>query len=1101
MNTRSSTKARFVVLLVLGIVVFSSAFGASMSHQAHVSTTALSSGKVQNITNNTANSTLSYKINNGNSSVLSPSLNTTWTSAGSSLAQKVSSLKIPEKAKMLPNFDTAPRKEGNAYLPSYTSGPAPMGVGSYGVKNVSGTLTPYNYTTSSFEGSLTVYNASELYLGIASPTSYGVQLNAVLNNVTLFGNRGYQYWTQNVAVYTGSNKTLTFVDNIWNFTSPNAVISGSEFYSYNGSVVPGVFYYKVGPVVSVTFPFTLDMYLNTSDVNGHNTVFFNYSITSGGNTHSASYDEVQFNSTSPGSVSNVKPANYEVSGNTLTGTGFIPMDAEMIIGGPGGGSTAVFQKINATMNLYYKGNSGTYSSVKSAYSSGSETGETSSGISESYSGTTAYLDSGPTFVNPLWNITSSQRFYSVSGTIGPSNAFVFVNNGSSFNNVTAQWSPVNTNGTLKLTLPSGNYSIEVLMSYHKPVFIHINLNHNMSIGAISLTYYPSAGLYTPLYAYNNAQLQNLSINGSGNSSDPFIIPGPLYYADQGITVPNGLNTVFSQFNDYLFPTFNGIMISGTTDYVLLDGFQTTNGNPVFSVQYPGIYLNVLNDYFQVTSGNYLNMVFYSSSHVMLNNSVVSGWFSAVTYTGLDAYNIPIVGSVLLWNTTNSLIEHNTIMSDGSGIFIYGQPSHNLKNVVWNNTFGNGNAIPSGAYFGGAPIGLTVAGSGNLVYNNVFNSIIPVVSIGGEYADIYTGGNATYTNQFNITKVTSTHITVFDGVSLSGSILGLSYQGGNYYYNYFGNGSQPYNGTGVGFAFNSESDFNGSISYTYDYSPLVKYGYTANVTAIGLPPGDATYFDINNAIYTVNSQSAVQIYLPNGTYFLLGFLLYNPSTEYAPTTVLGSVNLTDGYFAVSGIVPNITLAYSTMYNLTVSRTGLPQGTVWGFSVPGAGIGYTLINDSQSLYVLQGTYDIFPQAVAGYYAQPYTVSLQRATDVVISYSNLSSILNLTGYTVTFRETGLSSGTTWGIVIQGHLYETSNTSLTFIDVPAGTFNYSVSNVAGYRSISSGNFTVGLQNTTIYITYFRNSGPSILLYAGIGAVAGFVIGGAVVYTRFRRT
>ncbi len=1033
---------------------------------------------------------------------MNPAANSSWTSTGSSIAQKVSNLRIPEKAKMLPNFDTAPRKVGGAYLPSYTSGPAPMGIGSYGVKNNSGTLTTYNYSTSGFEGSITVYNESELSLGIASPTSYGIQLNAVLNNVTLFGNGPYQFWTQNVALYTGSNHTLTFIDNIWNFTSPSAVVNGSEFHSYNGTVVPGVFYYTVGPTVSVTFPFTLNLYLNSANVGGRNTVFFNYSVTSGGKTHSSSYDEVQFNSTLPGSSSAAPPANYEVSGNTLTGTGFIPMDAEITIGGPGGGSNAVFQNINATMSLDYKNPQGSYQPVKSAYSSGSETGETSSGISESYSGTTAYLNSGPTYVNPLWNISGVQTYYTLSGYVAPSNAFIFINNGTAYDNTTTQWAPAGINGHFSFTLPAGSYSIEVYMSYHNPFFEHVNLNSNTALSPIVLATNYSRGVYAPLYAFKNNQLSNLSISGSGTSNTPYVVPGPLYLSQHGYPQANrGINVAFSQFNDYLFSTFNGILMSGTGDYAIFDGFQSTSGNPAFSVSYPSRYLGMLTDYFGVTSGNYLNMAFYNSSHIILNNSVVSGWFSAVTYTGLNAYNIPIIGSLLLWNTTDSLIEHNSFLSDGSGIFIYGPQSQNLGNVIWNNSFENGNAIPVGAYYGGAPIGLTVAGSGNTVYNNAFNSIIPVVSIDGLNADIYTGGNATYTNLFNITKVPATQVNTFDGILLSGSILGLSYQGGNYYYNYFGNGAQAYNGTGVGFAFAGEGDLNGSISYTYDYAPLVKYGFTANVSASGLPSGETTYFDINNGIYTINPQTSTTLYLPNGTYFLLGFILYNKQVEFYPTTALGTRNLTTGYFAVSGIISNITIGYSSLYNLTVSRTGLPVGAVWGFSVPGAGIGYTLTNDSQFLYVLAGTYDIFPQAVAGYYAQPYLVNVRNATQVTIAYANVSSVINATGFTATFVETGLPSGTTWGIIIQGHLYDTTNTSITFIDIPAGTYQYGVSGISGYSSINSGSFTTGLQNTTIYITFVRTNGPNLaLMYAGIGAAVGFAIGAAIMYSRYRK-
>lgn len=1088
---------RIIVLAVLGLTVLSSFSGFYANQTPQIQFAPITPSAV-NAASPNYYSNLSYAINPGNSSILGPNSNTSWKTTGNSLIQKLSGLNIPDKAKILPNFDVAPQKIGSAYIPSYSAGPAPVGIGSYGVKNVSGNLVPYSYSTSGFEGSFTIYNESELSLGLASPSSYGIQLNAVLNNVTLFGNQQYQYWTQNVVLYTGSNHTLTFIDNIWNFTSPSAVINGNEFYNYNGTVVPGTFYYTIGPTVSVTFPFTVNLYLNSTNVGGRNTVFFNYSVSTNGHTYSNSYDEVQFNSTTPGSINSASPASYEVSGNTLTGTGFIPMDAEIVIGGPGGGSTAVFQNINATMNLNYLNSQGQFKPVGSAYSAGSETGETSSGVSVSYSGTTAYLDSGPTFVNPLWNLTANQHYYSLTGVIAPSNAFVLMNNGTSFENTTTQWSPVNLDGSFNFTLPSGNYSLEVLMSYHDPVFMHIDLNGNISLGTLTLPSDPAMGLYTPLYAFNNAQLKNLSVSGTGTSSSPFLIQGPLY---NGGSPAYNLNTAFTQFNDYLFATFNGILVSGTTDYAVFTGFQTSSGNPVFSVIYPHKYLNVLTNYFGVSSGNYLNIAFYNTSHIILNNSVISGWFSSIVYSNLNQYNIPVIGSLILWNATDSLIEHNTFLSQGSGILVYGPYAENLNNKIWNNTFDNSNSIPMGAYYAGAPIGITLAGSGNTVYNNAFYSVIPVVSIGGTGADIYTGGSAAYFNHFNITRTSASQAYAFDGTSLSGSIIGNSYQGGNYYYNYFGNGTQAYNGTGVGFAFTGQDALNGSISYTYDYSPLVMNGYKTNVSSSGLPGATATYYDINNAIYTISPGGTSTLYLPNGSYDIQGFILYNPQIEFLPQSVLGSVNLTLGYMTVSGPLMNLTIEYSLLYNLTVEENGLPNGTLWGFSLPGAGIGYTLTNQSQSLYVLPGSYYLFPQAVEGYYATPETFTLSNPSQVFVTYSPYIPYNNGTKYNVTFNENGLASGTIWGVQIEGHNYETTNSTLELIGVPVGTYNFTVLGVTGYSSPVGGVFTSGPGNTTLYITYVKSqssSGTYLMMAAGVGI--GLAVGAAVMYLRQRK-
>ncbi len=77
-------------------------------------------------------------------------------------------------------------------------------------------------------------------MGSDAPHSFSIQLNSVLNNVTLFGVTGYQYWTQNVVDYSSMTGHRTLGDNIWNFSSPSAVIKGNEVHSYKGTVVPGV---------------------------------------------------------------------------------------------------------------------------------------------------------------------------------------------------------------------------------------------------------------------------------------------------------------------------------------------------------------------------------------------------------------------------------------------------------------------------------------------------------------------------------------------------------------------------------------------------------------------------------------------------------------------------------------------------------------------------------------------------------------------------------------------------------------------------------------------------------------------------------------------
>ena len=1103
MSVRISSTVSFLALAVAALMVLISLSpGLPVSgHNTQLMLTGSQTSSGALNSNTSGNSSLSLAAPHSNLSTLPVSPGSNWTETGRLITGAMSNMNIPSEAKLPPNFVYGPTKTNGSYTPLYKAGPAPMGLGSYGVYNSSGKLVNYTYRTSSFEGSLTVNNASELYLSSDSPTSYSIQLNSVLTNVTLFGKGGYQFWTQNVAFYNASSQSITFIDNIWNLSSPTAVINGNEFHNYSGTIVPGFYYYKIGPTIPISYPFTLNLFLNSTNIGGYNSVFFNYTLAGkNGLMHSGSYDRVEFNSTAGSSASHTPPAMFEVSGSKLTDTNFLPLDAELIIGGPGGGSTANFQNFSGTMNLYFHNGSG-YSPVRSAYSVGSETGETSLGISEYYNGNTAYLKSGPSFVNGLWNISGASGYVTVSGSIAPSNAFIFLSRTQLMDNATAQWAPVSTNGNFSYRLQNGSYSLEALLSYHNPQFFNnLTKNGNITLGALNLAANMSRGLYTPLYAWDNAQLASLSIKGAGTASDPYVIPGPSYANSTVHGFPDHIMSVFSQVNDYLFPTFYGILTDNTTESALFTGFSSSPGSSAFQVEYPSSFMQAVETAYHGVMTNDLSMAFYDSSNIAVTNSTISGWFSSIAYYGYDSYNIPTVASLILWNTTHSILSGNTITSQGSGVLIYGTNGYSMGDYVWNNTFRNSNILPLGGYYAGAPIGLTVAASNNTIYNNIFNTTIPVVSISGPNADIYTGSLANYSNRFNITEEPSTAYKSFLGQNLTGSILGLGYQSGNFYYDYFGNGTQPYNGTGVGFAFNGVSALNGSISYTYDYSPLVLPYERTNVSAQGLPANQKTYLDINNAIYGIAPGNSAALYLPNGSYQLLGFDLVNAQLQFQPTTNLGNVVLTSGFFVVSGPIINLSLNYTTYYNLTVQEKGLPNGTLWGFSVPQASIGYTLTNSSQSLFVKAGAFDVLPQSVFGYTANLASGTLTGPATATIQYYNVSSAASSGNFSVIFTESGLSSHTHWGVNINGHPYTSNNSSFELIGVPSGHYTFTVISINGYTSHGSGSFFVNSGNASVSIVFNRSSSfMNYVPYIALGILVGAAAVAAINYFRKR--
>ena len=707
---------------------------------------------------------------------------------------------VPVNYALLPNFNARVSITKGTVSPLYTSSPAPMGVGDFGLINTSSGIVGYNTTTSSIEGTIAFKGLQPFYLLNDAPQTVTVQLNAVLDNVTLFGVPAYSFWTQNVFFYSQRTHTLTFLDNIWNFSSPAFDFTQNSLYKHNGTIVAPVFYFDVGPTISVGYPFTVNLYLNSTVLQDRTAVFFNYSISSPTlhSTKSGSYDEVLFNSTSPGISTPTMPAPYLISGTTVTPTGYLLYDAELMIGGPGGGSTTSIYSINGTMRLQYlNSTTGVYNNVQSAFDFGTDTGETSEGVAVYWTqNAVAHLTAGPSLLYGMWNLSSGSPAGAdimISGTVSPSNAFLFVSGGSSFNNTSAAWAPVLPNGMFNFSLPQGVYSGAVLMSNYEPEY-NLQMGPDMTV---MLTANASEGVYTPLFAFNNMQLANLSSSGAGTVTTPYMITA---------TVINPINQLFGELNDFFFPVFPGVMLVNTSSYAVLMGL------PSFYIQYPVSQQFAL-EFFGFPIWNYMPFETYGASNVSIVGSpFISGWYPVFLY-GFPLANL------IVWNSSSVLIAGNYFSSMGSSALIF----NSTDVLVWGNVFAENSLAGISVthptryfefelapiYPATVPTGLSVFSSGDTIYNNAFIVDLPAIS---PDFNIYTFAGATYMDAWNVSfqLVKNAMPYTFNGIAIPPvSITGGSYLGGNFWYNYHPRST-------LKLPFND----NGWIANGGDYVPLV-----------------------------------------------------------------------------------------------------------------------------------------------------------------------------------------------------------------------------------------------------------------------------------------
>ncbi|MGC8662857.1 MAG: thermopsin family protease [Thermoplasmata archaeon] len=913
--------------------------------------------------------------------------------------------KLPMKYALLPSKDRRFKFNGYQVSPLYSQTPAPMGLGDFGLRmNGDGKFLPYTYKTSSFEGSIQVNSLSDFYILDSSPYSVTFQLNTVLNHVTLFGNSSYVFWNQNVIEYSSRTQQLTFIDNIWNFSNTENYISANSIYYGNGFLIPGVngWYYSVGPTISVTIPFTVDLYLNSTVLDGDTAVYFNYTVTSSnGISVSGSYDQVLFNSTYGMPTGYVTPKPYYlVSGSEITPAGLLN-DAEIMIGGPGGGSTSMIYKINALMNLYYfNSTSGTYQNVPAAFDFGTDTGETSEGVAVSWIGETAILNAGPSFLYGMWNASLSNRIQSYIGNINPPNAFFFVSLGSRFNESSASWAPLSLTGHYSFALPQGNYSAYILLSDYNTMRIdNMGSVMNTRLGNNS-----SLGIYTPLYAFDNSQLHYISFSGNGSLNSPYILFNNEY---------NSINSIFGRFNDYGYPSFLGILIANTNLHVNLVNM------PSFEIVYNKSLNNFLS-YYYLPVPNYLNFGFYNTSNLSLVNSqFISGWF----FNSLN-WN-PLIANVMFWNSTHDLVSNNKFYSMGISLLFYNSNNTNSQNVVWGNYFYQSPILNTQSAFylayANLSTGLVLYSGHNLIYNNYFDVQNPAYNPG---YDVYTGTSAEYLNTWNISKEPLSYSFNFNGFSLSGNVIYTGYQGGNFWYNF--NGQIPFNN------FNSINQGGDQLPLNFTQVPLFFNEHN-------LPPGTnwtVKLINPTNMLYekfTSNTSETVFFVLPG---------IYNVSIlpVYGYTQNISTETL----YVLSA--KTVSVSYSKLYNITFYESGLSPGTQWSITMNG--LKKASSSNNITFEVTTGNYTYQVSEIPGYRVFPSSGYVNVTNTNVTQNIEFKQVL----YNVTFTEKGISSGI-WSIRMNGITKNASVGQSILFSLPNGTYEFFVSKVNGYTSnIQSG-------------------------------------------------
>ena len=241
---------------------------------------------------------------------------------------------------------------------------------------------------------------------------------------------------------------------------------------------------------------------------------------------------------------------------------------------------------------------------------------------------------------------------------------------------------------------------------------------------------------------------------------------------------------------------------------------------------------------------------------------------------------------------------------------------------------------------------------------------------------------------------------------------------------------------------------------------------------GIAYGISTYWYNAAGPLAVGAQRTLDYQMANQLDFLLSLYIWNfqqtlPET-YAPWINGASLNAN---VMIGGGGDNTwyTVGYaSAVSTASVTTSGLPAGTPWT-----ATVGYdtqTGTGSSLAFTLAPGTYNYYIWPANGYSVSPANGTIQitagNTTTVSAAFTSYGSTPLVP---VTFSQSGIISGTaSWAAVVPGvGAWYTVSTSVT-INIPAGTYPYTVMQTAGYRVASpSGSVTAGTGGASVAIPF----------------------------------
>jgi len=239
-------------------------------------------------------------------------------------------------------------------------------------------------------------------------------------------------------------------------------------------------------------------------------------------------------------------------------------------------------------------------------------------------------------------------------------------------------------------------------------------------------------------------------------------------------------------------------------------------------------------------------------------------------------------------------------------------------------------------------------------------------------------------------------------------------------------------------------------------------------SVGFGPVGVAFDSLNGYIYVTNAGSNNVSVINGATNTILpdiyvgldpSGVVYDSSNRYIYVANYNSSTVSVINGANNTVIANISVGWGPLGVAYDSSNGYVYVTNWNSN------NVSVINGATNTVIASISVGSQPKGIAydssnGYV---YVADIQEGTISIIS----TSPQLIKKYTVIFAESGLPSGASWSVTLNGTTESSTTDTITFNE-PNGTYSFSIGSVTGYTvSPSSGSVTVNGANVNQAITF----------------------------------